>query len=178
MANNYSWFKIDASGEAVILNKPLENYLASLGDYVHLVAFALRPGVCHFMMAFEAMHFTPGTPANDSYHVTMVNWQGAGWSIASFPIGHLKEAEKLLPRFGLKLVRGEPAVLTGRTQGPCGIVGTCTPEFLAKLEADYESFPLSGLPHVYTLENIAPGKGPHIAGVMLSLDWSAGVNRG
>lgn len=172
MGKGYTWFKLEITGEAVFINKPLKDYLAGLGNCIHFIVLIYRPGVAEFMITFEAMFFEPGTPANDHYHVTVVNWQDVMWSIVSVPAAYQAVVEKALPLFGLRMAQGVPAVISG------GFLVTVTPTLEAMLGADYELFPVSNLPRMFTLENIVQGGGPGVTGVVMLQPAGVHLNRG
>jgi hypothetical protein len=81
------WWKFTDNEIMVATGQSLDQYLASLGaEYMHIIALATRPRfVAGFCMTLEHVHFPPGTPANERFHMTGVLWENVAWLVVSIP---------------------------------------------------------------------------------------------
>jgi len=155
----------------IATGQSLDEYLASLGaEYMHIIALATRPRfVAGFCTTLEHLHFPPGTPANERFHMTGVLWENVAWLVVSIPSDHDEVARKLLQQCGLILVKGRPAITD------IGVVITIAPDTRrlpsvplfgkSRLE-DCALFPISR-DNVFTVESAtAVGSGGMITGMV------------
>jgi hypothetical protein len=118
------WWKFTDNKTMIATGQSLDEYLASLGaEYMHIIALATRPRfVAGFCTTLEHVHFPPGTPANERFHMTGVLWENVAWLVVSIPSDYDEVARKLLQQYGLILAKGRPAITD------TGVVITVTPD--------------------------------------------------
>ena len=168
------WWKFTDNEIMVATGQSLDQYLASLGaEYMHIIALATRPRfVAGFCTALENVHFPPGTPANERFHMTGVLWENVAWLVVSIPGEYDEVARKLLQQCGLILVKGRPAITD------TGVVITIAPDarrlppvplFGSGRLEDCSLFPINR-DNVFTVESAsALGSGGMITGMIEQL---------
>lgn len=77
---------------------------------VLMIAPNRYPAALKALEAFEKTRFPPNTPANDLYHVGMINWNNLTLAVTVFPETNLLEFAESLRECKLALVRGVPTM--------------------------------------------------------------------
>lgn len=85
--------------------------LARRPDLIHYIGHMQRIGVWSFITFLEHRHYPPGTPANPSFRLALMDWQEMKWAIVSIPKRLKGDAEKLMATLGLHAVRCTPSVI-------------------------------------------------------------------
>lgn len=101
-----------SGGSFIETNEAFEQFLRN-PDLIHLIGMTTPwyMGVHECFAKFEHVYFTPGTPKNENFHLRILVWMKAIWTVISVPADALCRIEEISEECGLQVVKGVPSVI-------------------------------------------------------------------